>query len=59
MKNARNKYEKLPEEEKEVKREYGKNRYKKNEKTKQNKQTKKQTGWNIHFLHNIKWAKRH
>ena len=45
MKNARNKYEKLPEEEKEVKREYGKNRYKKNEKkkTKQKQQKNKQT----------------
>ena len=36
MKNARNKYENLPEE-KEVKREYGKNRCKKNEKKKNSK----------------------
>ena len=41
MKNARNKYEKLPEEEKEVKREYGKNRYKKNEKKQQQKNKQK------------------
>ena len=40
MKNARNKYENLPEEEKEVKTEYGKNRWKwKTTTTK--KQTKK------------------
>ena len=38
MKNARNKYENLPEE-KEVKREYGKNRCKKNEKKKTAKKT--------------------
>ena len=41
MKNARNKYENLPEE-KEVKREYGKNRCKKNEKKKQQKKPNKQ-----------------
>ena len=43
MNNARKKYEKLPEEEKEVKREYGKNRYKKNKKKNKTKTTKKQT----------------
>ena len=41
IQNARNKYENLPEEEKEVKREYGKNRYKKNEKKQQQKNKQK------------------